>query len=280
MRRAILFSALLVALSELGCGAPSAPAAAHGPRRWVSLSPAMTEVLFAVGAGPEVAGVCAPATYPPEARDRRVVASFERLDLEGIVALKPDACFTTTGVQDGEALGTLRRLGCLVRVYDVPDLAHLTRCMRDAGAKTGHAETGEAAARGFEERVRRAAPPPGEPPVPAVVVVGLDPLVVAGRASFLADVLRAAGFSNALQSAGESYPVVSLESLAACHPRVVVFPGGEIPREEAGALLTRLNRLLAAPARRVEVPADLLVRPGPRTADAVEILARARGGGS
>jgi len=76
-----------------------APASQEKPRRWVSLAPSMTEILFDVGAGREVAGVCAPSDYPPEARALPAVASFEKVDLERLLALRPSACFTVEGMQ-------------------------------------------------------------------------------------------------------------------------------------------------------------------------------------
>jgi len=84
------------------------------------------------------------------------------------------------------------------------------------------------------------------------------------------------GFRNALDEVGEAYPVLSLESVVASRPDVVVFPEGEIPSPAVEGFMKRVNGLLSRPAVRVMVPADLLVRPGPRTVDGIERLCRAR----
>ncbi len=275
---------LLAAFAVLSCtflvscgGGPSAAqSAVHG--RWVSLSPSMTEVLFAVGAGREVAGVCAPASYPPEARALPAVASWDRVDVEAILSLHPKTCFTVEGMQSPEVLATLRRLGVPVLVYPMRNLEDLWQCMMDVGKRTGHGREARDLVRVLESRVRAASPVGGEPRLSAVVVVGLDPLVAAGRGSFLDGVLQAAGYKNALGAVAESYPALSVERVAAAEPAVLIMPEGEIPADLGNAFAARLRKLEGKPLREIWVPADLLVRPGPRTVEAIEALASARRG--
>ena len=263
-------------LASCGGGPSAARPAAQG--RWVSLSPSMTEVLFAVGAGPEVAGVCAPASYPPEARALPAVASWDRVDVEAILALHPRACFTVGGMQSPEVLATLRRLGVPVFVYPMRNLNDLWRCMTDVGKRTGHGREAGDLVRALQSRVRAASPAGGEARLSAVVVVGLDPLVAAGRGCFLDGVLRAAGYANALGAVAESYPALSVERVAEAEPEVLIMPQGEIPAGLGKAFAARLRKLEGKPVREVWVPADLLVRPGPRTVEAIEALAAARRG--
>ncbi len=266
-----LFTAALLLL--ISCRGPQTE---PHRRLWVSLSPSVTEILYAVGVGPQVAGTCAPADYPPEAAGLPKVASWEKVDVEAIIALAPKACFTIRGMQSPEALRAIRRLGVPVYVYPMRNLKDLWACMEDVGRRTGHGSRADAVVEGLQARVRKAA---GNLPAgrsPAVVVVGLDPLVAVGRGSFLNDVLRTCGFRNALDEVGEAYPVLSLESVVASRPDVVVFPEGEIPSPAVEGFMKRVNGLLSRPAVRVMVPADLLVRPGPRTVDGIERLCRAR----
>jgi ABC-type hemin transport system substrate-binding protein len=237
----------------------------------------MTEILFAVGAGPEVVGVCAPASYPPEASSLPVVASWERLDVERILSLRPSACFTVDGMQAPQALDSLNRLGVEVVSYPMRSLGDLWDATEDVGRRTGHPREAEALAHSLRERVARAGRGVPEAPHRALVVVGLDPLVAAGPGSFLSDLLRASGYVNALQGSGDAYPVLSLESVAAAKPEILVFPEGELPPSQCSSLALETGRLTGRPVRSLSVPADLLVRPGPRTAEAVELLARARG---
>ncbi|MEW6756954.1 MAG: helical backbone metal receptor [Acidobacteriota bacterium] len=271
-----LLPALLLTLlaCSWGDGAPS------GSARWVSLAPSMTEILFAVGAGREVAGVCEPADRPPEAASLPRVASWERLDVEAVVALAPSACFTVSGMQTPSALASLERFGIPVHAYPMESLEDVFSAVESVGARTGRAAEGLGLAESYRARVRAAGRgiPPG-PPERALAVVGLNPLVVAGGPSFLTGVLRAAGFENALEGRGEGYPAVSLEDAAAAAPDAVVFPEGEMSAGSVRLFLERLEEASGRPARAVPVPADLLVRPGPGSVEAVERLARERGAG-
>lgn len=246
----------------------------QSPRRWVSLAPSVTEILFDIGAGPEVVGVCAPADAPPGAEGLTVVASHERVDLERIVALQPGACFTVEGMQSPEALLSLRRLGVTVHAYPMRSLDDLWACYGDVGAKVGRARDASRRAGELRARIERVRAQAQKPPVPAAVVVGLEPLVAVGGGSFLDGVLSACGLSNVLSGRGEPYPQVSLETLAAAGPQVLLFPEGEVPGRVMEETASALEKLRGARVLLIGVPADLLVRPGPRTPDAVERIAR------
>ena len=236
----------------------------------------MTEILFAVGAGPEVAGVCAPASFPPEASALPAVASWDRLDVERVFALRPTCCFTVEGMQPPHSLGALKRLGVEVVIYPMTSLDDLWACVEAVGKRTGHAAEGREVAAGLRARVAAAGKGLEGPPRRALVVVGLDPVVAAGPGSFLNDVLKAAGYSNAIAGTAESYPILSIEDAVRARPDALVFPEGEIPPRECEAFAVRLRTMEDTPVSVVAVPADLLVRPGPRTARAVEILTRER----
>ncbi len=268
---------LLLAVLSLACTSAPVPPKPASPR-WVSLAPSLTEILFAVGAGGEVAGVCAPVTYPPEAARVRAVASWDRVDTEALVAIAPTACFTVEGMQGPQPLDALRRLGVEVHVYPMRSLADLRSCILDVGARTGHAAEAARLTAAMDKRTASADPGPRFRRLPVLVLVGLDPLVAAGPESFLSEVLQRAGFRNALSAGGEPYPALSLEDAAEADPSAVVYPQGEIGPEAVRAFLAALQRVLGRPVAAVPVPADLLVRPGPRTVDAVEMLSRVRKG--
>jgi iron complex transport system substrate-binding protein len=267
---------LLPALLFLACTATPPARSAPGRARWISLSPSMTEILFSVGAGPEVVGVCSPSTFPPEAATLPQVASWDRLDVERVLALAPSACFTVEGMQPPQSLESLNRMRVEVVAYPMRSLDDLWSCMEDVGRRTGHAGQAGEVVSALKARVALAGSGLTGSPRRALVVVGLDPLVAAGPGSFLSQVLRAAGYENALTGAGDAYPVLSMEAAVAADPEAVVFPEGEIPPKDCARFVEDLRSLTARPLQFIAIPADLLVRPGPRTVDAVERLAAAR----
>ena len=225
----VLIRSLCVLALVCGLGSLSS-FAQEKARRWVSLSPSVTEVLFDIGVGPEVVGVCAPADYPPEARSCKAVASWEKVDIEAILALRPTACFTIEGMQGPEVLLSLRRLGLEVHVYPMRDLEDLWACFRGVGALAGRASEAEARVKALKDRIAIAVEPLRGPVLRGVVVVGLAPLVAAGKASFLDGILSLCRIENALASKGEAYPSLSLEQLASARSRIVILPEGENPK--------------------------------------------------
>ncbi len=237
----------------------------------------MNEVLFAIGAGTETAGVCSPADYPAGAAALPVVASYENVDSEGIIASGVSACFIIEGMQGQPQLEALQRASIPVYSYRMDTLSDLFDCIADVGIKTGHAAKAKEVAESMRLRIAACAPPPQWPLARAVVVVNAEPLVAAGQGSFLGGLLRSAGFLNAIASRGEAYPVVSLETIASSRPQYLIFPSGDVSHDAAMNMAAKLNRILGTPCKVIEIPADLLVRPGPRSADAAEALARARG---
>ncbi len=236
----------------------------------------MNEILFAIGAGNETAGVCAPANYPPEASRLPVVASYSAVDSEGIIARGVASCFTVEGMQSAPELEALRRASLPVYQYRIDTLNDLLECIVDMGTRTGHAKQARELACEMSLKISACSPAPGAACRRAAIVVSLEPLVVAGPNSFLSDLLRASGFKNAVAALGEQYPAISIETLAADRPQLLVYPSGDISDGDARRFTGKLNRMLDAPCSTVLVPADVLVRPGPRTPEALAMLAASR----
>jgi iron complex transport system substrate-binding protein len=111
--------------------------------------------------------------------------------------------------------------------------------------------------------------------VRAVVLVWPDPPVAAGPGTFVGDVLARAGYTNVVPASAGDWPRVSLETLAAWNPALVVRPETRENADAFGAALGSALRVVPAvrAGRVAAVPGDLLERPGPRLVDALEALA-------
>jgi iron complex transport system substrate-binding protein len=276
VRRFSVFILLIVGcITLVSCGGEGhEPVGPTGPARIVSLAPSITDILDAIGAGPQVVGVCAPSPPRPAPRPP-VVASFGTVNVERVFSLKPDLCATIRGMQDPAALADLRRLGLNVVEYPAETLDQLWACMEDLGRRAGREKEGRNLSRRCRERVARVGAPAGETSPRALLLVSADPIVLAGEGTFLSEVLGAAGFANGAAPL-RGYPQVGLEPMARGKPGVLVFPEGDLPREAADGIAETLGKVAGAKLEVVGVPADLLVRPGPGTPRAVELLAAAR----
>ena len=248
-------------------------------RRIVSLSPAATENLFAIGAGNAIVGVTSADTYPPAVRKRTQVGDFGTPRYETIRALKPDLIIAESGTLQA---GTVDQIAARAKV---PVFAQVSRSYEDVmkhleqlGRLTGHA--GEAAKeidgmqRVASEAKRRIA---GKKLVTAFIEVSRSPLYAAGPGSFLDDLLRRAGGNNIVHTR-DPYPQFSREALLAANPQVyiVTVPEAVEQVKKADPLPPPFNTLTAAKTGRVvALPIDLLFRPTPRLAKGLLLLVTA-----
>lgn len=257
------------------------------PRRIVSTSPSITEMLYALGLGARVVGVTTFCHYPPEAARKPKIGNYLQPNLETIVALRPDLVVAEiSGVRRSEHLSSLK-----LNVIDVDDstVAGIYDSIQRIGRAAGVPEAAGAlvarihgALEQIRERTVRLAPPR------VVFVVGrapgrLEELVVAGKSSYLDEVMTIAGGNNIFRDTIARYPKVTLEELLARNPEVIVDMGemaqtvGVTERDKRAvvALWSRFPSLAAVQRRRVfAVASDFFVVPGPRVVEAAREFAR------
>lgn len=277
MRRPVIVSVLAAAL--VGCQAKP-PAPAPGPaERVVSIAPAMTEILFAVGAGDKVVGVTDVCDYPAEARNRTKVGGFapHALGPEHILLQKPDLLLTAGGFQSKIADAVA---GHGVRTYgpEPKSLADVAATVREVGRLTGCDAKAEGVAAGIEKAVAdaRARPKPAAPPR-VLVVVGTTPLICAGPKTFLGEMVDLAGSVNVLADVPGDYPQVNDEQILLRAPDVILLPDN-MGAGTAEALARRpgWDTLPAVKLGRVRtVPGDVVSRPGPRVVEGIAAVAAA-----
>ena len=246
---------------------PPAPAS---PRRVVSLAPSLTDTVLALGEGALLVGV---TRYDdaPEVRSLPRVGGFLDPSPEAVLALRPDLVLWLT---DGGAFPAVKRiaeLGVPVRAIPVVTVADVFACARLTGEALGTPAAGERLARSLEEAVSSAAARArSRQRVRVLMVIGRDPLVVAGPGSYPDALLAIAGGVNVAE--GRPWPVYSLEKAAAANPDLVVDAAVLEPADG----MARLSAIPAVRAGRVaRLPNDDALRPGPRLPAALEDLLRA-----
>jgi iron complex transport system substrate-binding protein len=278
--------ALLVVVGLVGASTPAsaiAPAAAarrphlHEPTstsaataaraaRIVSLSPAVTETLFALDVGPRVVGVTRFCDRPAEARTRASVGGYTDVSLEAVLALRPDLVVAQPGQGQWSLVQRLREQGIEVFVVYTDTVSEAEAAITALGGLLGHADTARVLVERQRQALRRTVlvNPPR-----VVVVVGLSPLVVAGANSFADTAVHAVGATSAILATDPAWPSWSLETLLARQVDVIVAADGPAQVIE----LQRFLGPLGAKAPRV-IAADhaILMRPGPGFADDVTTL--------
>ena len=256
------------------------------PQRIVSTAPSITELLYALGLGNRVVGVTRFCRYPPEAQLKPKIGDYTSPNLEAIAALKPDLVIIQTNPV--HLADRLAKLKLRVLEIDQENIAAIYKSIHDVGAATAteHAATqlSDSILDGLGKIRNRVA---ALPRVRMMFVIGrspnrLDGLVVAGRASYLNEVIEIAGGENVFRDAVAGYPEVSLEEVMARNPDVIVDMGDmsdtvgvtEQHKRSVIKLWDRVPTLAAVKRHRVfAVASDIFVVPGPRAVDAAQAFA-------
>jgi iron complex transport system substrate-binding protein len=254
------------------------------PERIISLVPALTEMLFAIGAGPQVVAVSTYDVEPPEVRALPTVGALVDPDTERIIALRPDLVLTYGSQTDLHA--QLEAAGIAFFDYRHGGLDHIMTTMRALGARTGHVAQANAAARALQDRIdavtKRVA---GRPRPRTLLVFGREPgtlrnIYASGGRGFLHDMLVAAGGDDVLNDIQREAAQLNTEMILARAPEVIIelSTANRLNDADLKAIVDPWLALASVPAvknRRVLVlTGSGTAVPGPRVADGVERMAR------
>jgi iron complex transport system substrate-binding protein len=261
--------------------------AAQRPQRIISLVPALTEMLYAIGAGPQMVAVSSYDDYPPEVNTLPKVGALVDPDTERIFSLKPDFVITYGSQADLQA--QLNRASIPFSTYRHGGLSHIMSTMRELGAKTGHTSDAEAAARAIEQRIAVIqAGIKGARRPKTLLVFGREPrtlrnIYASGGRGFLHDMLEAAGGDDVLADIDRESVQATTELILARAPEVILELRSDDIRDREGTGLKleieSWSQLASVPAvkngRVIILTGKGLVVPGPRVAEGVERMARA-----
>lgn len=222
----------------------------------VSLSPAMTEIIFALNAQNHLVGVTTYCTYPEEAQSITKVGDFSNPSLERIVGLKPDLVIVTTPEQN--------RIKQQLEQLDIQTLASEPRTVQDVyteileiGGQLHATEKAESIVQNMKTIIK-----PVEGSKKRVYIeLSPRPLVTIGNTTFLNELVELAGGANIFAEHEKAYPVVAQETVIQRDPEIIII----LHPEPFG---TRVGWQNIAAVQNSQVFTNLdqdhLMRPGPR----------------
>jgi iron complex transport system substrate-binding protein len=273
-RRVSLLATLCLLIS---CGGPPPAAPPEpAPQRIVSLTPALTEILFALDLGDRVVGVTEYCDRPPEAKSRPKVGGYVNPSVEAVIALSPDLIVVSPGPGNRDAVQAMGRAGLRVAVVPAESLDETFAAIEKVADSAGRPERGRELVERLRARIdavgRRVA---SRPRVRTLFSVQADPIIAAGRGTLPSQLLEAAGGLNVVDAG--RYPKLGIESVVQLAPEVVLQSRMDMAGGDGSVERAAWTRWTAIPAiakgRLVVLPDDAALRPGPRVADAVEQLA-------
>lgn len=258
-------------------------AQARPPQRIVSVIPAVTEMLFTIGAGSQVVGVGSFDHYPPQVETLPRVGALLDPDLERILSLKPDLVAVYGSQVDLRT--QLERAGIPTYVYSHAGLADVTTTIRQLGERVGQKEAAATLAAGIEARIEAVRRRVSGARRPRTLVVfgreagSLRGIYASGGVGFIHDMVAAAGGENIFADVKSQAVQATTELILARRPDVVLelrmtaLSPDLIEREIH--VWDALSALPAVRSHRVYILNDSrTVVPGPRVAEGIDVIAR------
>lgn len=241
------------------------------PRRIVSLSPGTTEMLFALGLQGRIVADTAYCDYPPAAKSLPKIGDVDT-SVEKVVAQRPDLV-VADAVANRRAIEPLERLKLPVFTVPQGNLNESLSALEMLGRATGQSTQAANLVRSLRTRidlVRQAVSRDGVKPK-VLDIVQMEPLMVVGSSNFMDDLITLAGGVNAAEDAGAGWAAYSPEKAAADRPDVILAGRSTVDaiRRRVGWAAVPAIRFGAVYSLRTET-----ARPGPRSVDALEELAR------
>jgi iron complex transport system substrate-binding protein len=249
---------------------------AQPAQRIISLAPHMTELLFAAGAGGQVVGTVEFSNYPAAAARIPRIGDSAQLDLERIVALRPDLIVVWKNGNAQRQLDKLLRLGIPVFYNEPRRLADIARAIEQLGLLAGTETVALPAARGFLARAaelqRRYA---GRPAVTVFFQIWDRPLLTVNGDHLISDVIRLCGGQNAFAALKALTPEVATEAVLSANPEAIIGVTGEAGQAQALERWEKWPQLKAVMRGNLSfIHSDLISRNTLRVLDGAELLCR------
>ena len=249
--------------------------------RIVSMAPNLTEILFALGLCDEVVGVTLDSDYPPAAANKPKVGTFWQPNIEAVIAAKPDLVITLGFNQQRNLAERLKRIGYDSLSLNIEKVDEFFEAVRRIGAATGKWNEANELESGIRKSLDNLAAYVGtDKRIKVLWVVQRHPLRVAGRDTFVNEMIELAGGENAIGPTVHKYPPIGAEQVIACRPDVIIEPvmeGQDLTgqRDKTLEYWSKFRNLPAVIYKRVcVIDGDTVSRLGPRLYEGVETIAK------
>ncbi|MBA0212094.1 vitamin B12 ABC transporter substrate-binding protein BtuF [Pectobacterium brasiliense] len=232
------------------------------PQRVISLAPHATEMAYTAGMGEQLIAVSAWSDYPPEAKKLEQVASWQGINLERILALKPDLILAWREGNPQRPLEQLANFSIPIVYLDAKTLDDIPASLRQLATYSRHPEQAERAATDFQQEIgelQHAGKTPNAAPLRVFIQFGTQPLFTSSQATLQSQIVSLCGAENVFSDSPVPWPQVSREQVLRRQPQAIIVGGApdRISSEQAF-----WQPQLAVPV--ITVNEDWFSRSGPR----------------
>jgi iron complex transport system substrate-binding protein len=245
-------------------------------QRIVSLAPHVTEQLFAAGAGTRLIAVSEYSDYPEEAKHLPRVAGSGNVDLEMVLALKPDLVVAWRLEATAPSLARLEALGLRVFYSEPRRLAQIPESIEALGELAGTGATARPLAASLREQLKNlGAEYRSRRPVSVFYQISERPLMTLGGRQFVSDAIELCGGRNVFAASALMAPQVNIETVLAADPEAIITAKPDPSDRSWQAFWRRFSGLRAVHADNLyAVPLNEMHRHGPRAVAATAVLCR------
>ncbi|WP_206953567.1 cobalamin-binding protein [Trinickia acidisoli] len=249
-------------------------------RRVVALSPHAVELVYAAGGGAKLVGAVSYSDYPSAAKALPRVGDNNALDLERIVALKPDLVIVWRHGNDERQLDRLRALGIALYHSEPRKLDDVATDLLALGTLLDTSAQAEAAAADYRAKIAALRAHYAErAPVSVFYQVWDDPLMTLNGTHIVSDIIALCGGRNVFARLAPLVPTVSREAVVAADPEAIVTTSqgathADAPLPSLASWRAWPRMTAVARGNLFAIDGDLINRPGPRLVQGAEQLCR------
>ena len=230
---------------------------------FVSLSPALTEVMYAINAQDILKGVSTSCTYPKEAQQKEILGDTLFINEEKIISLHPDYILAP----DSSVLVTNRfkRFGIKPLCYKNPNIESIKQNILSIGKLTNKEEAAKGLIKDIDKKISEANLHHNKK---ILYLIQSEPMISIGRKSFITDIIEKSGNHSISSDIDAFYPIISEEYAIASQPDIVIlsFSANE---NRIKKLFPKAQIIYMTPEEN-----DIVNRPGPRIYKSVEFFAK------
>lgn len=243
--------------------------------RIVSLAPSITETMFVLDGGKSLIAVTDYCDYPPAAKMKASIGGMVTPNFEKITELKPDLIIMTVEGNNQEDFNKLQNLGYKIFVTSPKDIDGIIKSISDIGKIIGADSSAESLIGSMRQRQEKVIHSKGGTRNSKVLtVISLQPLICAGKNTFINELIGMAGGINIAANTPMPYPILNREEVLKQNPDIIIAMDDAVRNTyEILRFFPEWKNLNAFRSKKVFIiDGDILSRPGPRIIDGLEML--------
>jgi iron complex transport system substrate-binding protein len=218
-------SSLMLPVLLLAATAHAAP-----PQRIASLAPHLTELAFTAGAGDRIVATVEYSNHPDAARSIPRIGDAFRVDLERLLALRPEAVLVWESGTPGPTIERIRALQLPVVSFQTQRLADVATVLRDIGRLAGTSDVAELAAADYERHIQQLRDTYRDrSPLRVFIEVDDRPLYTVNGQQIISEIVELCGGRNVFAGLNALAPAISIEAVIAANPQAIISTDDTVP---------------------------------------------------